>query len=266
MKAYLLMFKIESMMVLQYRVQALAGVFTQFFFGFMRVFVMVAFFASNNRNQPMTLPQVVTYIWMTQMFLTLIAWRPDPETKTMIKEGTLAYQMVRPLRLSLAWLMRSLARRGLMPIMRGIPILIIALLLPKPYNFVVEITPNRYLLILTAIICAWLLAGVLNNLLNILAIYLMSTDGLATLFPIIMLFFSGLILPIPLFPEYLQKFFFYTPFIGVMDTPSRIIMGHMNIGLSIKSILVQLFWIILIAGLNDILLEHRLKNVSIQGG
>jgi ABC-2 type transport system permease protein len=266
MKAYLLMFKTQSLMTLQYRAQAMAGVFTQFAFGFMRVFVMIAFYAGSSSVQPMSLTQVVTYIWMTQILLTLMAWRPDPETVTMVREGTIAYEIVRPVNLSFAWLMRSLARRGFMPLMRGIPILVIALVLPSPYRMVLPLTFSMIVLSILVLILAWLLGGMLNNLLNILTVYLMSADGLAKLFPIVMMFFSGLILPIPLFPIQFQKALSYTPFSGLMDTPARVIMGHYNTTEAISAMFVQLVWIVVIFVFNDFLLENKLKKIVVQGG
>lgn len=253
-------------MALQYRSQALAGIFTQFVFGFMRIFVMIALYKDSTLILPLSLPQIVTYVWMTQALLTLMAWRPDPETYAMIREGSIAYEMVRPIRISYAWLMRSLARRGLMPLMRGIPIVIVASLLPAPYTFV--IVHNFYSISLGffTIILAWLLGGVLNNTLNILTIYLMSAEGIGKLFPILMMFFSGLILPIPLFPTLLQKIFFYTPFVGLMDTPSRVITGNYNLSETIFAISVQIFWVLILTLLNDYILERKLQNVSIQGG
>ncbi len=253
-------------MTLQYRAGAWAGVFTQFAFGFMRIFVMIAFYKGSTSQQPISLEQVVTYVWMTQILLTLMAWRPDPETSAMIREGSIAYEMVRPIRLSYAWLMRSLARRGLMPLMRGIPIVIVASLLPVPYKFVVILNLQTIILGFFTLLLAWLLGGALNNFLNILTIYLMSPTGIGSLFPIIMMFFSGLILPIPLFPEFLQRIFFYTPFVGLMDTPSRVITGNYSFQESISAMLVQIVWIGIITLINDSILEKKLQNVSVQGG
>lgn len=266
MRAYLLIFKTQALMTLQYRSQALAGIFTQFAFGFMRIFVMIAFYKGSVTDQPLSLTQIVTYVWMTQALLTLMAWRPDPETYAMIKEGSIAYEMVRPIRISYAWLMRSLARRGLMPLMRGIPLVFITSLLPAPYKFVIVYNFQSIFLGIITIILAWLLGGVLNNTLNILTIYLMSAEGIGTLFPIIMMFFSGLILPIPLFPSVLQKIFFYTPFVGIMDTPSRVITGNYNLSETLSAIAVQIFWVLILTLLNDYILERKLQNVSIQGG
>jgi ABC-2 type transport system permease protein len=150
--------------------------------------------------------------------------------------------------------------------MRGIPILVITLLLPTPYRMELPFSFTTIVLSILVLLLAWLLGGVLNNTLNILTVYLMSADGLAKLFPIVMMFFSGLILPIPLFPSGLQKVLTYTPFSGLMDTPARVIMGHYSTAESIYAMGVQLIWIIIIFVVNDFLLENKLKKIVVQGG
>lgn len=266
MKKYLTLLKLQALSIIQYRTQVYAGIFTQFMFGLMRIFVMLSLFSSHKEPLPLNNSQVVTYIWMTQMLLTLIAWRPDPETGILIKEGTMAYELVRPMDISLAWLMRSLARRGFMPLMRGIPLCLITLLLPRPYRFEIGLTLHSLYLIPIVLLTTWLLAGVMNAMINIICLYLMTTTGLATMFPIIMMFFSGLILPVPLFPERLYSIVVLSPFIGLMDTPARIIIGVLQGDAALSALGVQLFWILTITLLNKTLLNFRLKSVTINGG
>lgn len=263
MKAYLLMLKTQALMVLQYRAQAFAGIFTQFAFGWMRVFMIVAFYQGANGVMPLDLSQAVTYIWITQMLLTMIAYGPDPMVVAMVQDGSIAYEMVRPVRLSIAWWMRSLAFRGMMPLMRGLPILVISLMLPEPYR--IHLLPFSLMTVLV-ILLAWLLAGVINNLFNILTVYLMSADGLIRLLPILIFFFGGLILPMPLFPDSLQSFLQLTPFVGIMDTPARVMMGDLIGQPLVMALGVQLFWILTLLWLNDWLLEARLRRAVVQGG
>ncbi len=263
MKAYLLMLKTQALMVLQYRAQAYAGVFTQFAFGWMRVFMMVAFYKSATGVMPLDLSQSVTYIWFTQMMITMVSYGPDPLVTAMVQDGSVAYEMIRPVRLSIAWWMRSLAFRGMMPLMRGIPILIFSLLLPEPYRL--QLAPFT-LAVPIVLLLAWLLAGAFNNFFNILTVYLMSADGIIRLMPILFFFFGGLILPMPLFPDSLQPFLQATPFIGIMDTPARVLMGSL-VGLPlVKALIVQAFWILTFLIVNDWLLESRLKRAVVQGG
>ena len=71
MKKYLAMFRIRFINSLQYRAAALAGLATQFAWGFMEIFAFSAFYRANPAAFPMEFSQTVSYIWMQQAFLTL---------------------------------------------------------------------------------------------------------------------------------------------------------------------------------------------------
>lgn len=273
MQPYIKLLKTQAMIVLQYRAQALAGAFTQAAFGLMRVYMIIALYKSAP-NQALTLSEAVSYIWLTQILLTFIAWGPDPLVSAMVRDGTLAYEMIRPLRLSIAWWMRSLAFRGINPIMRGIPIIVLALLLPEPMRLQLPFTDFTHfgtiitwiLSVACTFIMGWLLAGALNNLTNILVVRWMSDEGLVRIFPIAMLFFGGLILPLPLFPEGVQYVLMKLPFSGLMDIPSRIFSGQIRGLETLYVIGHQMFWVVTMMLLNDFLLQNRLKHAEIQGG
>jgi len=270
---YLSNLKIQARIVLQYRAQAWAGVFTQGVFGFIRVSLMIALFKAQPL-QAMSLEQTVTYVWFTQMLLTFIAWGPDPLISAMVKDGTLAYEMVRPVRLSLMWYMRSLSFRGVIPLMRGLPIMLIASLLPKPLRLTWPSIEGMSVMetatwATTMVLClavAWLLAGAINNFINIAVVALMSDDGLVRLMPVVVFLFGGLIMPMPLFPDVMQGFIKAMPFVGIMDMPARVFSGHLAGIDALMAILFQCVWLLAIVAINDLWLESRLKRAVIQGG
>ena len=72
MSSYLSYFSIKYKTGLQYRLVALAGLSTQFFFGFIYVLIYCAFFKSGSNNSPMTLSEVVSYLWLQQAFFAFI--------------------------------------------------------------------------------------------------------------------------------------------------------------------------------------------------
>ena len=53
---------------------AIAGFTTQIFFGLIFVMVFEAFFESSSLPQPMSQPDVITYIWLGQALLALLPW------------------------------------------------------------------------------------------------------------------------------------------------------------------------------------------------
>jgi ABC-2 type transport system permease protein len=103
-RPYLANFGARFRMLLQYRVAALAGLGTQFFWGLIRMMIFSAFYrigpdgelSDAARNAPMDLDQVITYIWMGQAFLMLLPFRTDAELAGQIRTGNVTCQFLRP--------------------------------------------------------------------------------------------------------------------------------------------------------------------------
>ncbi|MDP4170632.1 MAG: ABC transporter permease, partial [Bacillota bacterium] len=80
MRAYYSVFKLRLLIGMQYRAAAFAGVATQFFWGFMYIMIFEAFYKHAIHNQPISLKQLVTYMWLQQSFLAFIMlWFRDNE-------------------------------------------------------------------------------------------------------------------------------------------------------------------------------------------
>jgi ABC-2 type transport system permease protein len=127
---------------LQYRAAAWAGVATQLFFGFMFIMIYKAFYASSNTATPMEWSQLVSYIWLQQAFLGIIMlWYQDGELLSAITSGNVAYELCRPYGLFSFWVVRLLAMRLSNVLLRCLPILIIASLLPVSYRMSFPASP-----------------------------------------------------------------------------------------------------------------------------
>ena len=113
-------------MLLQYRVAAVAGFGTQVFWGLIRMMIFTAFYHSTTAPQPMSLADVITYIWLGQALLGMLPWIVDREMRAMIQSGQVAYELVRPLDLYTFWYCRDLARRTAPTLLRSVPMFLVA--------------------------------------------------------------------------------------------------------------------------------------------
>ena len=133
MKAYFTYFKLKFISGLQYRAAAWAGIATQFFFGFVYIMVYIAFYESGGKEIPMTLPQIVTYLWLNQAFLALInQFTRDPELFKLVRNGGISYELARPKNLYFMWYFKMLGRRLSDVLLRFIPLMLITAFLPEP--------------------------------------------------------------------------------------------------------------------------------------
>ncbi len=74
MRPYLSYFKLQFSTSLQYRFAAIAGIATQFFWGFMYLMIYEAYLQSGIES-PMPWNELVSYIWLNQSFLMLTSFR-----------------------------------------------------------------------------------------------------------------------------------------------------------------------------------------------
>ena len=77
---------------------------------------------------------------------------------------------------------------------------------------------------------------------------------------------SGLVIPIPFFPKYLQNISYFLPFRYVSDLPFRIYIGNVSTIEGLKGMLVQLIWIVILIVIGKITANKALKKAIIQGG
>ena len=112
MSGYLAIIAARFRALLQYRAAALAGLFTQVFFGLVRIMILRAFYAASVTAAPISLPRVVTYVWLGQATLLLVPWRTDEDVAEQINTGNVVYELTRPLDLYGVWFARSLAWRS----------------------------------------------------------------------------------------------------------------------------------------------------------
>ena len=128
MRSYWALFTARFRMLLQYRAAAAAGFGCQLFWGLIRMMIFEAFYRSSTLSQPMTYPEVVTYIWLTQATILLAIIRCDSEVRAMVRSGNVAYELVRPVDLYSLWFFRAVAARTAPVLMRMVPLLAVATL------------------------------------------------------------------------------------------------------------------------------------------
>ena len=78
--------------------------------------------------------------------------------------------------------------------------------------------------------------------------------------------FSGLVVPIPFFPKFLQTISKCMPFQYVSDLPFRIYGGNIGLQEGLIGLIIQIIWIIILITLGYILMQKSLKKVVVQGG
>lgn len=267
MKQYLSFFKLKFSVGLQYKTAALAGIATQIFFGLVYIMVYVAFYGSGTNNADITLNEIIPYLWLNQAFFSLICiWHKDNEILNMIKNGNVAYELCRPQNLYVMWFIRILSSKISSVLLRCIPLLILAFLLPAPYNLTLPANLNSFIFFIISLLISSLLITAIVTLIYVLVFYSIDSKGIMGMYCGIAEILSGQVIPIPLFPGILKNIATLLPFAYISDFSFRIYSGNIY-GLSItKGLCIEILWLIILIVIGILATNNILKKVSVQGG
>ena len=267
MQKYLSFFRIRFINGLQYRTAALAGIVTQFAWGFMEIRLFLAFYKTGTDNFPMTFPALVSYIWLQQAFLTLyMTWYWENELFDAITSGSAAYELCRPIRLYDMWFVRGMAVRLSKGVLRFAPVLVVAACLPEPYRFILPPDRRTAALFLVSMILAFLLVTAFGMIVYMAAFYMTSADGIKMMIMSLSEFLSGAVIPLPFLPDRIRHAVELLPFASMQNVPFRIYSQDLAGPDILPRLLLQLFWLAAFVWLGRALEQKALSRLVIQGG
>jgi ABC-2 type transport system permease protein len=257
--------------LLQYRGAALAGVFTQLFFGLVRVMILEAFYRASTARPSLSFPQAVDYIWLGQAMLALFPWNVDRDVRDLVRSGAVAYELCRPLDLYRLWFSRAVALRTAPLLLRLVPMFVIAMLvLPLvglgEWRLRAPVSTAAALLFLATVVGALLLSCALTTLMNVTLLWTFSELGITRLIATLATILGGLIIPLPLFPDWAQPLLWALPFSGALDLPARVFTGHIPAAHAPWVLVHQLSWSVVLIIAGRALLRARLRRLVVQGG
>ncbi|MHC5033724.1 MAG: ABC transporter permease [Planctomycetota bacterium] len=249
--------------LLQYRAAAVAGLGTQVFWGLIRMMVMAAFYGAATAAHPMTYQEVVNYIWLGQALLAMVPTSVGTELADLIRSGNVAYELLRPVDLYTYWYCRAVAHRTAPTILRAVPMFVIAGLF---FGLQAPASPACALAWAASMTAALLLSCAITSILAISMLWTVSGEGAARLLSISAYILSGLIVPLPLLPDWAQSVMNALPFRGILDVPARLYMGHIPPGEVVGMMTHQLAWTAALVVFGRWLLSRGVRRMVVQGG
>ena len=81
----------------------------------------------------------------------------------------------------------------------------------------------------------------------------------------IVIVLSGNLIPLPLFPDWLQPLLALQPFAGLIDTPFRIYSGHLTGATALAALARQAVWTLILITLGRLLMTPVMARVQVQG-
>lgn len=267
LKKYLSFFRIRFTYGLQYRAAALAGIMTQFAWGALEILMFKAFYDYDKTAFPMEFSALASYIWLQQALLSLyMVWFYENELFDLITSGNVAYELCRPINVYDMWFVRNMASRLSKAVLRAFPILLVAAFLPEPYGLSLPEDTGAALWFLLSLFLAFLVVIAFCMLVYITCFYTISSLGVRLVAAALSEFLTGAIIPLPFFPEKVERVVNYLPFASMQNLPLRIYGGNVSGVKLYEGILLQLFWCAVLIAWGKWLMNRSLCKVTVQGG
>lgn len=265
-RPYAALFRARARTLFSYRLAAVAGLMTQWAFGFILISVLYAFYESADAAQPMTFAQTVTYTWVGQAMLGMLPWNIDRDTGESIRTGAVAYDLARPLDMYAYWYVRAFAMRTAPTLLKAVPMFVIAtFLMPKGLAMAWP-GPTAMAAWLISVLGAVLLSAAITVLMQTTMFYTVTGDGVTRILPNVVIVLSGLVIPLPLFPDWMQTVLRYQPFSGVFSDPSLLFCGTLPAREIFRVFPLQLFWTAGFILIGRAILLRGLRKLTVAGG
>lgn len=269
-RPYVAILRARFALLLQYRAAAVAGFVTQCWWGGIKVMVLTAFFRAT-AGAPMTLAQAIDYVWLGQALFMMLPWSADPELARMARSGDVAYERLRPVDTYAFWYSRAVARRTATPLLRAVPMVFLAgIVFPavgwSAWALGAPSGIAAALLFAASIALVIALSAAVSTMMDVLTVATLSDRGVNMLVGPFIIVLSGSLVPLPLFPDWLQPILRNQPFAGLMDTPFRIYSGHLGGALAATALVRQAVWVAVLVFLGRLLMRRVMARLTTQGG
>jgi len=246
-----------------YPAASVAGVFVNTVFGFMRVFVLLALFEQRDRIAGYDASATVTYVWLGQammMTIFIFGWQ---DLALRIRSGDIAGDLVRPvhpLRASLAF---DLGRALYHALFRGIPPLLIGAIV---FRLMLPAGALEWIAFAVSVVLAIVVSYAFRAIYNLVAFWTTDHRGALLLGGIAVNLFSGFIVPVAFFPDWLAAIANATPFPSMVQLPIDIFIGRAAGIEVLRIIAVQVAWAAALLLFAERLFALGVRRLVVQGG
>lgn len=263
MKAYLSAFRMRLKMETQYRGAVVGGVICQVFFGLVLVALYRALYAGKPQSMP--IGAVTTYVWLQQAFFRMML-ASDSELMDKIRTGAIAYDLCRPVQMYGYYYARIMAQKLVGSLMRAAPMLLFAALLPQGWGISLPASLSALALSVISLLGGLLCVCALENITMGFTMRTLDSRGMQALLNLLMMTFSGNILPLTLFPDSWQRVITLLPYAQILDAPIRLYTGEWEIAQAPGVLLTQMIWTAALVALGLTLWRQNQKRLIVQGG
>lgn len=247
-----------------YRLATASGVFVNTVFGYLRASVLVfVAVSSGGMVRGLSGEDLATYAFVSQGMIMVVGIFGDTELSERIRTGDIVVDLYRPADLQLWWLATWVGKAMFQVLARGVPPVLLGALAfdlrwPDPWW--------HWLVFALSILCATVIGFAVRFCSAVVTFWLLDSRGIDQAVTFIVSFFAGMLLPLSLFPGWLERIARSLPFASMVQLPVEIYLGTYSGFSLVWALAQQVIWGLLLLALGRWMLSLATRKVVIQGG
>lgn len=248
-----------------YRIATASGAFTNTVFGFILCGIYLTLWHERPGLGGYDVADALTFVWLQQgllMPIGIFGATTTIELGQRVRSGEIAVDLYRPTHLMLWWLSMDLGRAVFQLIVRGgAPLLVGALV----FDLEFPSGALTWLAVATGLLLGILVSFGIRYLVALSGFWITDSRGTEQVALVLSAFFSGMILPLVVFPGWIGEFARATPWAATLQVPIDIWLGR-NPGGTASALVFQLGWILVLLLIAQCVTTFATRKVVIQGG
>lgn len=257
LKKYLAIISAHWQRVLTYRTTVVAYRIGEIMEVLVVVLMWVAIFKNQTLVQGFTLPEMITYILIGNIFRVATRNFMPTAMARDIKEGLLSTYLIKPMTYFSYTMARELGRVIFALTLSLGSQLVIVLFLK---GLIVWNTDPKYLAIIVAMTAlAFIGELLLSYLIGCVAFWTDEVDGVYETIFRLKRFFAGEYFPLSFLPNVVAQASFFLPFAYSFFIPAQLYLKKIDLSVGLQGLAVQIVWIMLLYGLVQVVWKRGLK-------
>ncbi len=209
-----------------------------------------------------TLPAMMSYLLVAAVIRAGTYNRADREVAQALRTGAICRDLLLPLDHQAYTLMRVLGPAAWRFVYTALTVSLVATLV-MPLS--IPLGPGL-LWGAAAILLSFLILTLTNYVLGLLALWTSAQSGLAHAKDLLLAVLGGGILPLEIYPGWLQRVAAFLPFRSAIYQPAQLFLGRVAGRPAVAALLEQLGWILLLYLLGRLLWRVALRRLVVNGG
>jgi ABC-2 type transport system permease protein len=248
---------------LAYRTSNIAGLITNCVFGYLRAAVMLALYATEETIGGYGRQEAVSYLWITQAYVMVIALWGWYEVEQTIRTGDVVSDLAKPFSYLGYWLARDYGRATYHLLFRGVTILLVGHL---SFGLRWPDSPLTYLAFAFSLAVGVAVSFGFRFLMNLSAFWTTDARGTILVGGALITFLSGFLVPLPFFPEWARAVLAVLPFASIVQTPTDIFLERLSGGALLTALAQQVGWAAALLLVCQLAVGLATRRVLVQGG